>query len=70
MLQKFTLMKQDREEILICRQAWYSFAVVVGEDEVINGKYKLKNMLTGEQAELDIDEITALKAGSLTLLHN
>jgi histidyl-tRNA synthetase len=33
------------------------FAVVVGEDEVISGIYKLKNMLTGEQAELDVDQI-------------
>ncbi len=33
------------------------FAVVVGEDEVNIGKYKLKNMTTGEQDELDIDNI-------------
>ncbi len=33
------------------------FAVVVGEDEVNTGKYKLKNMSNGEQDELDIDNI-------------
>lgn len=33
------------------------FAVVVGEDEVNTGKYKVKNMSTGEQDELDIDNI-------------
>jgi histidyl-tRNA synthetase len=33
------------------------FAVVVGEDEVNTGKYKLKNMATGDQEELDIDQI-------------
>ncbi len=33
------------------------YAVVVGEDEVNTGIYKLKNMATGDQAELDIQRI-------------
>lgn len=33
------------------------YAVVVGEDEVNTGIYKLKNMAAGDQAELDIDGI-------------
>ncbi len=33
------------------------YAVVVGEDEVNTGKYKLKNLATGDQAELDIERI-------------
>ncbi len=33
------------------------YAVVVGEDEVNAGKFKLKNMTTGEQTEMDIDQI-------------
>lgn len=33
------------------------YVIVVGEDEVKLGKFKLKNMETGEQAELDLDEI-------------
>lgn len=31
------------------------YAVVVGEDEVNSGKYKLKDMTTGDQKELDMD---------------
>ncbi|HEX3028678.1 MAG TPA: histidine--tRNA ligase [Clostridia bacterium] len=33
------------------------FALVIGEDEVNSGIYKLKNMKTGEQENLSIDEI-------------
>lgn len=33
------------------------YVVVVGEDEINTGKFKLKNMTTGEQNELDIDQI-------------
>lgn len=33
------------------------YAVVVGEDEVASGRYKLKNMLSGEQEEMDIAQI-------------
>lgn len=33
------------------------YAVVIGEDEVNTGIYKLKNMATGDQAELDIQRI-------------
>lgn len=33
------------------------YAVVVGEDEVNTGIFKLKNMATGDQQELDIDRI-------------
>lgn len=33
------------------------YVVVVGEDEVNTGRYKLKDMLTGEQNELDIEQI-------------
>lgn len=33
------------------------YAVVVGEDEVNSGLYKLKNMYTGEQVELNIEQI-------------
>lgn len=33
------------------------YVVVVGEDEVASGIFKLKNMATGEQIELDINQI-------------
>lgn len=33
------------------------YAVVVGEDEVNAGKFKLKNMTTGDQTEMDIEQI-------------
>lgn len=33
------------------------YVVVVGEDEVNTGRYKLKDMLTGEQKELDVEQI-------------
>jgi histidyl-tRNA synthetase len=33
------------------------YATVIGEDEVKNGQYKLKNMVTGEQETLDLEGI-------------
>jgi histidyl-tRNA synthetase len=35
------------------------FALIVGENEMAAGRYALKNMSTGEQRELTLDEITA-----------
>jgi histidyl-tRNA synthetase len=35
------------------------FALIVGEDEVASGKYGLKNLATGEQESLSLDEIIA-----------
>jgi histidyl-tRNA synthetase len=33
------------------------FALIIGEDEVAGGKYSLKNLATGEQESLSLDEI-------------
>jgi len=35
------------------------YALIVGEDEVASGKYGLKNLATGEQQSLTLDEIIA-----------
>ncbi len=35
------------------------YVVVVGEDEVSSGKYKLKNMSSGEEVALSLDEVIA-----------
>jgi histidyl-tRNA synthetase len=35
------------------------FTLIVGEDELAAGRYKLKNMATGEQQDLTLDEIAA-----------
>src|SRR6516162_2384408 len=35
------------------------FTLIVGEDELASGRYKLKNMATGEQQDLTLDEIAA-----------
>jgi histidyl-tRNA synthetase len=33
------------------------YVIVIGEDEVASGRFKLKDMATGEQNELDVDQI-------------
>jgi histidyl-tRNA synthetase len=35
------------------------FTLIVGEDELASGRYKLKNMATGEQQDLTLEEIAA-----------
>jgi histidyl-tRNA synthetase len=35
------------------------YALIIGEDEVAGGKYGLKNLATGEQESLALDEIIA-----------
>jgi histidyl-tRNA synthetase len=35
------------------------FALIIGDDEMANARYGLKNMSTGEQRELSLEEITA-----------
>lgn len=37
------------------------YVIVVGEDEIANNKFKLKNMETGEEKELSADEIEDVK---------
>ena len=37
------------------------YVIVIGEDEIANNKFKLKNMETGEEKELSADEIENLK---------
>lgn len=44
------------------------FVIVVGEDELKSGKYKLKNMVTGEQEELELLQIIgSLKESNIEL---
>jgi histidyl-tRNA synthetase len=33
------------------------YAVIVGEDEIKEGLYSLKNMLTGEQAKVTVEQL-------------
>jgi histidyl-tRNA synthetase len=40
------------------------FTLIVGENEMTAGRYALKNMLTGEQQELTLDEIAARLAAA------
>jgi histidyl-tRNA synthetase len=35
------------------------FTLIVGENEITAGRYTLKNMSTGEQRELTLEEINA-----------
>lgn len=37
------------------------YVIVIGEDEIANNKFKLKNMETGEEKELSADEIEDFK---------
>lgn len=37
------------------------YVIVIGEDEIANNKFKLKNMETGEEKELSADEIENFK---------
>ena len=37
------------------------FAIVVGEDEINNNKFKLKNMKTGKETEFRFDSISKIK---------
>jgi histidyl-tRNA synthetase len=36
------------------------FALIVGDNELAAGRYALKNMTTGEQRDVTVDEIAAL----------
>lgn len=47
------IAKADKEEI--------SFVIVIGEDEVTSGNYKLKNLKTKEETLLSIEQILKLK---------
>lgn len=38
------------------------YVIVIGEDEIANNKFKLKNMETGEEKELPADEIEDFKS--------
>ena len=37
------------------------YVIVIGEDEIAQNKFKLKDMKTGEEKEINIDEIDSLK---------
>lgn len=37
------------------------YVIVIGEDEIAKNKFKLKNMETGEEKEISIDDIENLK---------
>lgn len=37
------------------------YVIVIGEDEVKNGKFKLKNMETGAETEIDIKDLSAIE---------
>lgn len=37
----------------------YNYVIVVGEDEVTNGKYEIKNMLNGETTQVDKSQLIA-----------
>ena len=40
------------------------FALIVGENEMAAGRYALKNLTTGEQHDLTLDEIAAKLAAA------
>lgn len=37
------------------------YVIVIGEDEIENNKFKLKDMKTGEEKEINMDDINSLK---------
>ena len=37
------------------------YVIVIGEDEIENNKFKLKDMKTGEEKEINIEDINSLK---------
>ena len=37
------------------------YVIILGEDEISNNKFKLKNMETGEETEYNISEIKEIK---------
>lgn len=37
------------------------YVIVIGEDEIENNMFKLKDMKTGEEKEISIDDINSLK---------
>ena len=36
---------------------WIPYVIIIGEDEINSNKFKLKNMQTGDEKEISIDNI-------------
>ena len=54
----FTDRKTDKK-IKAAVKAGIRYAIFVGEDELESGKYPLKNLVTGEETKLEIEQIVA-----------
>ena len=63
--QLYTEQKKFKQKMAYADKLGVPFCVILGEDEIAQGKWSVKNMTTGEQRLLDPDEAVAVMTAAL-----